>query len=459
MGSSYPTSPTATSAARSALGLSDSALRSSMASEFGYLMSRAVVPGEASFASYVQHVMQSSATIGTQFEAPTAMGRYALPTGGGFPSMAGPSMRVPLMSVPAGALLGLAGKALARLTPWMAAAMTAYDLYKWLNPDLKTGPLFGPPYQWRHPDWATNTQNCGPEVYGPMSLGVSACGAITGYCCWEHPNENSPPPPLGDRYGMQDEGNGFYRYWMVEWDSAVGAEPNVAHFYKKTSEYHGRQLGVPYEDIPWPIKLPFVDTGPAPQVPPAVDPMSAPVSGPQQSANPIPWKGLPYRQRNPWRVEQPEQGSQEPGKERRRSWWKQPVPSPGDPGGPPPPSAPIPKPPGPGVKERELSSNQVKLLTWAFRATELNDLIDALYDALPEHLQTAGRSLYGGNSKAAVVYERFTDINVAEALANIGTNQVEDAIIGAFQGKVKAANEAMSAILGFDVHLGRGIAL
>lgn len=457
MGSQYPTSPTATAASRAALGLSESA-------EFASIFNKPFTPSMGNVSSEFQSLLRSTASYVSHpsFGTPaSAMGRYTLPSGGGFPSMAAPSLPRTSrgMAAPAGSLLGFTGRAIARLMPWMSAALTAYDLYDSLsNADKELGPY--PSWanrEWQHPPEAVNLTSCGPEEFGPMDFGVASCGSFVGYCCSPIPGHQPPPPGASfDNYGVRREGD-LFSYWMVEYDSSAGAEPNVAQHYKLTSRYGGTSSRA--SDELWPRRQAGILAGPAPEVHPQVDPMSSPVSGAQPRPAPIPWFLLPERRPNPMREEQSESGSEEPAKDRRRAPWKHPFPFPVPPDAPPSVPPGLPRPPGKGVKEVKLSSSQVKLLKWAFQATEVNDFIEGLYDALPKHCQDANRSVMGTGGKSASVYRCFDEIDWEQAAVNLVLNQVEDALIGAGMGQVKAINEAISAVLGFDVHIGRGIAM
>lgn len=71
------------------------------------------------------------------------------------------------------------------------------------------------------------------------------------------------------------------------------------------------------------------------------------------------------------------------------------------------------------------------------KATEIGDLIEDLYDALPEHLQKKGRT--GLKQKAQIVYANWQSIRWRRAAVNIVSSQLEDMVVGRAQKKVDKA--------------------
>ena len=65
--------------------------------------------------------------------------------------------------------------------------------------------------------------------------------------------------------------------------------------------------------------------------------------------------------------------------------------------------------------------------------TEFNDLVDALYDALPKKFQTAKYF----SDRPKVLYDNFNYLNVDEAFKNIIFNSIEDKVIGISEGKLQ----------------------
>lgn len=163
-------------------------------------------------------------------------------------------------------------------------------------------------------------------------------------------------------------------------------------------------------DVPMPLPL-----SPPGGVPPWVEPMRPPLA-------PMPWPSAP-----PVRVppilrppERPE-GSQSGNSDPRA------VPS--------PPLAVNPSPAGPGVRERKVRaahSAARRFLGWlTSAASEAGDLLDALYDALPEQYQVdEERPNY--QEKLEALYNGWEHVNMEEAFENIWQNEVEDRYLGKF---------------------------
>lgn len=108
------------------------------------------------------------------------------------------------------------------------------------------------------------------------------------------------------------------------------------------------------------------------------------------------------------------------------------------------------EPPGPKVKERKA-----KLPKWfamlaeaAWEATEVVDLIDALFEALPEDVQASvprtavtspsawkpGIRYAGPLDRARHLYNNLHRLDIEEAVINVVINQIEDALWGRFFG-------------------------
>lgn len=97
---------------------------------------------------------------------------------------------------------------------------------------------------------------------------------------------------------------------------------------------------------------------------------------------------------------------------------------------PPPPNPPLPAPPARGEKERKVMAPRpvLDLIRGAFHeVTEINDVVQALHDALPSHL----RVYRGGMAeKWQAVLRHWRHIDVSQALTNVFLNQVEDRAYG-----------------------------
>ena len=104
-----------------------------------------------------------------------------------------------------------------------------------------------------------------------------------------------------------------------------------------------------------------------------------------------------------------------------------------------------PRPPGRRVKERKLkgTAQQRKFLGWLLSsASEANDLLDALHDALPKEFQ--GRDHPA--SKWEALYKNWDKVDMSEAFTNIWNNQATDKYYGeAFKKLQDGLSEA-----GFD---------
>lgn len=95
-----------------------------------------------------------------------------------------------------------------------------------------------------------------------------------------------------------------------------------------------------------------------------------------------------------------------------------------------------PRPPGPGEKERKVAARDKvrQLLGWALSAySEAGDLIDALYDALPDKLQSKLDRTPA--DKFSTLYRHWQDVDIAEAMMNIVENMIEDRHFGKFIGE------------------------
>lgn len=114
-------------------------------------------------------------------------------------------------------------------------------------------------------------------------------------------------------------------------------------------------------------------------------------------------------------------------------------PSPTAPGSPKPSPAPYRgrTPPPPGMKERKGKAWRLfELIGDAFGgATEVMDIVDAMWDALPKEYRTYSyRNGYkikpAWDRRWADVYLHYDKLDIDEALKNIYANQIEDYLIG-----------------------------
>lgn len=92
-------------------------------------------------------------------------------------------------------------------------------------------------------------------------------------------------------------------------------------------------------------------------------------------------------------------------------------------------------PPGRKIKEKKGKGIAGHLVRWIMQVTEGEDLIDALWDALPDEYKSKhvkGRSR--ATEKFLDLYRHINDIDVERGIENIILNMVKDAIIGSLEG-------------------------
>lgn len=125
------------------------------------------------------------------------------------------------------------------------------------------------------------------------------------------------------------------------------------------------------------------------------------------------------------------------------------------PGRPPPPVKTGEKsiPPGPKVKERKGNASPVvaKMLQAAYTVTEAKDVVDALWEALPEQIRKAtpktGRTFRNAKvgegvpyhtimDRAQAIYKNLQHLNLSEAALNLLMNHYEDKLVGGAMGTI-----------------------
>lgn len=99
------------------------------------------------------------------------------------------------------------------------------------------------------------------------------------------------------------------------------------------------------------------------------------------------------------------------------------------------------KPPTKGEKEKKWSEGVAgSWPSWALnQATEADDVVDALWEAIPEHLRTGGNCSRSLICKAKDIYKNLNSLDLGLAAYNLAANAVEDAIAGRAIGKLQAA--------------------
>lgn len=210
----------------------------------------------------------------------------------------------------------------------------------------------------------------------------------------------------------------------------------------------------------WTVVQPYRDYRTGRPVSPVVfDPMLLPIGQPVPSPAPLPWRAIPERRPNPYRVDQPTSGYYPPGEEPARP--PESVPDVvAEPGGVyhQPPSHQY-RPPGPREKERKA---RVRLPAGFLRvvseATEYLDYLDALYDALDRQYKVrfpSGRikKVPTPQEKARALYYAFDKVDGAylkRALKNLLTNEIEDRLIGAASQKASRINRYLGRPVGIQ---------
>lgn len=189
---------------------------------------------------------------------------------------------------------------------------------------------------------------------------------------------------------------------------------------------------------------------PYPEQIPFLPPMTQPAPRP----DPIPWVELPSRPDQPGLSPEPGAGG---GKD---DTVKPTVPvdpiSPGpDPTKPPPkedpnfPGNPPHKPSPPRKREKEKKLRVPRWLMAALKVahevTEYKDMIDAIWDGVPNQIKAKyeprgvtrkgayigeGRKYYTPEQKAFIIYRHVNDIDWTDALLALAKNQIEDSILG-----------------------------
>ena len=96
--------------------------------------------------------------------------------------------------------------------------------------------------------------------------------------------------------------------------------------------------------------------------------------------------------------------------------------------------APLPRRPPPrGTKEKKAGVNGVayRILRAALAVTEGLDLLDAIWNALPDHMQT-GRS---PQAKIADIWNNLGSLDMTDVVLNIVKNDLEDRVIGGINAR------------------------
>lgn len=304
--------------------------------------------------------------------------------------------RVPFGKVPPGvspaAAAALARKAAFRMAlrmiPYLGLALTAWELYQWLNKNwdyLFSIPADGPPAGYE------KIVDCGTPTGPPWGW------SWIGYPCGL--GTTSYPPRLDPEWDTSASGTKFpdINYWWFE-------EPNI--YGRIGVREYWQYKGDPNAPVipPRPLVMPYFPT----------------VTMPWEDPVPFQWQDLPIPDpvRDPWPrydpVNNPNPGGYDPPtgridvpKEGTRPQYAQ-------------------APTG-GTKERKVRANaaQRSLLAHALSAySEAGDLVDALYKALPKNLQSDDDKNIA--QKINRLYKHWDAVKMDEAMTNIVRDQVTD---------------------------------
>lgn len=208
------------------------------------------------------------------------------------------------------------------------------------------------------------------------------------------------------------------QYLYLGYLNESGARMTFVEGYKRviaSPAYATPDIPVEWPEIsPGDVPLVLPDNPPI-IVPPWVEPMRPPGA-------PAPWPEAPPVRRPP-ELQPPvrPEGSQSGNTDPR--------------GVPSTPPAVNPSPAGPGVRERKVRaahSAARRFLGWlTSAASEAGDLLDALYDALPEEYQV-DEEKPNYQEKLEALYNGWEHVNMEEAFENIWQNEVEDRYLGKF---------------------------
>jgi len=107
------------------------------------------------------------------------------------------------------------------------------------------------------------------------------------------------------------------------------------------------------------------------------------------------------------------------------------------------------RPPPRGTKEKKTAAQRAiaRAAVIAFAATEWDDLIEAIHDALPKRYQSASNK---PQDKALALWENLEHLDVPQAVVNVIYNQIEDAIVGRVSRAGNSALKDLSLSDGFS---------
>lgn len=344
-----------------------------------------------------------------------------------------PKPRFDIPGLPSGPAGGLKGPWAGRLLPALTLGL---GLYEWYNMPPDGEPLFVPGAGWE--------RTCGP-FSGPFPYvgesRLSFVGYVNEYGC----GFGSQFIPRPDR-PYDPTVTGFIKFRDML--PSFGPYSYMEESWKKIDGYP-----VPPDEPQWIMPPGAPRPRPAPQPEPrfipAADPMAIPIGTPMPTPRPLPFEALPGRQPNPFRdpKEQTQSGNgpaRGPKSEPFTSW---------SPGRAPQLMNPGRRPPGPKEKEppkRIFAAGPKELLTrFLGGLTEMKDLVDAIYDAIPKRLKPKGYGKpFTPQEKLLYLYEHPEQVDIRRALYNWLLNEGQDAAIGKLGRLSAAANRARNASAG-----------
>lgn len=353
-----------------------------------------------------------------------------------------------------------AGSVLARANPWLmagAAAWTLWDLWRQMQQDASSAWSIPPDFE------------CIPteRFIRRSTFNEAQCGNTNfmSNAAWNNYG-NYPVIVSGMLHGIHWYGWGNSRPFLGN----INAD-RASHFYLDIDPAVPESEVVNYPDpiiVEVPGLSPAFDTRTAPWRE-TVDPMQIPQFVPRGTPTPTPYDLIPHRQTNPnrSRTEQRSAGNREPGWSPFRpmevpllfdpvilatpSRPQRPAPRPGqnpEPFNPPPaalqhPGAHILMPPNPPRSKNRTKESKVRvagmpaILNIVSNYTEVLDLINVLYDALPN----SAKVKYNGTpyekksasipEKMEALFKNWGQVDVARAVHGLLDEYLEDRFYGA----------------------------
>lgn len=323
----------------------------------------------------------------------------------------------------------LVGAAL-RLTPWAAAALTAYELYQWYQgaPGSSASIAFS-----TEPDG-----HCvGDPVDGPNEkFGTAGFGGP----CWVGTQFQVPEGDIADLNGtvVIPAFGGYFtpdeRSFLAGRSQAQGDRYAIHEHWWWTAPSWVVRPAIEATYVPAVDPMPgyVARPVPLPRALPSVDPFVLPIEVPVPTPSPVPWRLLPRVRPSSERVEQSYRGSEVPSQ----------VPA-VDPVAALPPARR--EPPGPRERERKFTSPGARAIrAIAHSLSEVPDYVEAVYRALPQRRQTAK----GTRQQLRQLYRYYREIDMNEAIRNLMWNEIEDRFVGTKFGDVKDAATKQGVTLG-----------